>query len=96
MQYAKVHPLDPQENVSDGMTFEPMGSREVLEIQDYCEAPKCLNKVPRLPLQTAEMRRNSTIKCLQDMLQESLSDVSSSVDSCTTGFDNESDFEVLV
>lgn len=86
MQYAKVHPLDPQENISDGKTYEPKGSREVAD----GKALKCLNQVPRLPLQTAKTGRNSSIKCLQDMLQESQSEVSSSVDSCSP------DFEVIV
>ncbi|KAL5785199.1 hypothetical protein ACOSQ2_007591 [Xanthoceras sorbifolium] len=92
--HAKVHPFDPQEDIHGGITDEPKACQEVTEIQDYRKALKDSNQVPRLQLHTPVlMRRNSTIKCLQDMLEESQSDNSTSVDSCSIDFDEESDFE---
>ncbi|KAJ0091794.1 hypothetical protein Patl1_25043 [Pistacia atlantica] len=89
--YAKVHPLDPQENISDGKTYEPKGSREVSD----SKALKCLNQVSRLPLRTAKPGRNSSVKCLQDMLQESQLDVSSSVDSCPADFEEKLEISLI-
>lgn len=87
MLYAKVQPLD--NDITEAC-------RKLPEIQEYGKDIKNLDEVPRLPLHTAGWRKNSSIKCLHDMLQESQSDRSTTVGSCSTGFWEESDTEVIV
>ncbi|KAJ4722163.1 RING-type E3 ubiquitin transferase [Melia azedarach] len=86
---AKVHPLDTREDITDGTTDEIKARREVPEIQDYYKAINHFDQVPGLPPQSARLRRNSSIKCLHDMLQESQSDRSISVYSRSTDFEEE-------
>ncbi|KAK2645809.1 hypothetical protein Ddye_021004 [Dipteronia dyeriana] len=82
IQYAKVHPFESAK-----------GCEEAPEAEDYRKALISSHRVPRLQLHTAVLRSNSSIKCIQDMLEETQSDNSSPVDSCSIDFDDqESDF----
>lgn len=91
-----MHPLDTREDITDGTTDEIKARREVPEIQDYYKAINHFDQVPGLPPQSARLRRNSSIKCLHDMLQESQSDRSISVYSRSTDFEEERESGVIV
>lgn len=96
MLYAKVHPLDPQEDVTNDTTVGTKACRKIPDIQEYGKDIKILDEVPRLQLRTAGLRKKSSTKCLYDMLQESESDRSTTVGSCSTEIEEESDSEVIV
>lgn len=85
MQYAKVHPVNMQEDIHNGRMDEHNGFwKEDLDIQDKGEAVKYWEQVSR----HAEMSRNSSIKCLQDILEEPQSDNISAVDFCFSDFED--------
>ncbi|KAK1592606.1 hypothetical protein Q3G72_027625 [Acer saccharum] len=93
MQYAKVHPFDPQEVINGGITDEPAKRcEEAPKAEDYLKALISSDQVPRLQLHTAVLKSNSSIKCVQDMLEEIQSDNSTPVDSCSIDFDDEESY----
>ncbi|KAI9194693.1 hypothetical protein LWI28_008253 [Acer negundo] len=94
MQYAKVHPFDPQKDINGGITDEPAKRcEEAPKAEVYRKALISSDQVPRLQLHSAVLRSNSSIKCIQDMLEETQSDNSTPVDLCSIDFDEESYFE---
>ncbi|KAK3189543.1 hypothetical protein Dsin_029104 [Dipteronia sinensis] len=98
MQYAKVHPFDPQQDINGGVTDEPAKrceetlEEEAPEAEDYRKALISSDQVPRLQLHNAVQRSNSSIKRIQDMLEETQSDNSTPVDSCSIDFDDQENY----
>ena len=74
-----MHPLDSQD-VIDKTTKKHKASNEVPEFEDHRKAGICLDKLSKFQVHNRELKENSSIRCLQDML-ESESDTSTSVDS---------------
>ncbi|GAV74923.1 WD40 domain-containing protein [Cephalotus follicularis] len=79
--YEKLHPLDPGENETGGKRGNAKASGDILGLQDYSKAYKHLEDIPKLQIHYAELKRNPSVKSLQDMLQESRSDTPTSVGS---------------
>ncbi|KAA8527444.1 hypothetical protein F0562_034841 [Nyssa sinensis] len=86
--FAKVHPLDPQEYITDDQTEKSKAPIEIPEFQEHRKALANLDQV-----NNGNITRNPNVKCLQDMLQEYLSDVPISVDSCNDSSADDGDFE---
>ena len=95
IQFEKVHPLDPQEDISKSMTNETQASRKDKESQIHSKAIKDWDHIPGLQLQSLQLYRNKSIKHLQDVLKESQSDTPTSVNLGYIDFEDEYDLEVI-
>lgn len=85
LQFEKVHPFDPQENVRDEMAVQVKDISEQIPFQDHRKTVTDWERICK--------RRASDIKCVQDVLKEShsVTPVSSYAD-----FEEEKDLEVLI
>lgn len=89
-----MHPLDPQD-VIDEMEKKPKAPNEVPEFEDHRKASsRCLDQLSKFQVHSGELKRNSSIRRLQDML-ESQSDTQSSVDSCYNDSVYDSDMVIV-
>lgn len=91
MQFEKVHPLDPQENIPAASAEESNAHPYIPQLQDQKTALANLDKFI-----AGDMTKTSNIKCLQDILEESQSNTPISSDSCNSDFVEEDDFEVTL
>uniref|UniRef100_A0A5B7B9C4 Putative E3 ubiquitin-protein ligase LIN-1 isoform X2 n=1 Tax=Davidia involucrata TaxID=16924 RepID=A0A5B7B9C4_DAVIN len=73
--FVKVHPLEPQEYITDDKVEESKASMEITEFHR-----KALTNLDQVG--NGNITRSSNVKCLQDMLQESQSESPISVDLC--------------
>lgn len=80
-----MHPLDHQEDIIKTMAYETQSSVNDKEDQVCSKAIEDRDHIRRLQLLEMELNRNESIKCLQDVLDESQSD--------TQDFEDEYDSE---
>ncbi|PPR88952.1 hypothetical protein GOBAR_AA31723 [Gossypium barbadense] len=73
-KFDKVHPLDHQEDIIETMAYETQSSVNDKEDQVRSKAIEDRDHIRRLQLRRMELNRNESIKCLQDVLDESQSD----------------------
>ncbi|XVF62574.1 hypothetical protein PTKIN_Ptkin09bG0019300 [Pterospermum kingtungense] len=92
-KFEKVHPLDPQDDITNSMRFGTEASRNDKENQIQSNAMKDWDHIPRLQLPSLQPYRTKSIKCLQDMLKESQSDTSTPVNSGFMDFEHDDDLE---
>ncbi|XP_024194491.1 putative E3 ubiquitin-protein ligase LIN-1 isoform X1 [Rosa chinensis] len=91
--YEKVHPFDPQEDI--GIEDELKQSIHISEFEEYGKSKNDLNQATEFHVKTRELQRNSNIKRLQDLLNDSQSDTPTSVDSCSDYSDYDIESEVI-
>lgn len=94
IQYEKVHPVDPQDVITESMKNETQASTKAKENHVLCKAIKDWDHIPRLQLQSMQLYRDTSSKRLQDVLKESQSDTPS-VNSGFIDFEDEYDLEVI-
>ncbi|XP_017975654.1 PREDICTED: putative E3 ubiquitin-protein ligase LIN-1 isoform X1 [Theobroma cacao] len=92
IQYEKVHPVDPQDVITESMKNETQASTKAKENHVLCKAIKDWDHIPRLQLQSMQLYRDTSSKRLQDVLKESQSDTPS-VNSGFIDFEDEYDLE---
>ncbi|KAA3456214.1 WD40 domain-containing protein [Gossypium australe] len=73
-KFDKVHPFDHQEDIIETMAYETQSSVNGKEDQVRSKAIEDRDHIRRLQLRRMELNRNESIKCLQDVLDESQSD----------------------
>ncbi|OMO53646.1 hypothetical protein CCACVL1_28482 [Corchorus capsularis] len=93
LKYEKVHPLDPEENISESITYDTQTSGKDKEKKVHNEDVNDWDHIPRLQLQAKQLDRNTSIKRLQDMLKDSQSDTPTSANSGYLDFEDEYDLE---
>lgn len=91
MQHQKVHPFDPQQDTGGGMEEELKTSIYIPEFEEYEETTKDLDQATHFDVNN--FLSSSSIKRLQDMLDDYQSDMRTSVDSCSefSAYDIESE-----
>ncbi|XVE82157.1 hypothetical protein DITRI_Ditri15bG0124200 [Diplodiscus trichospermus] len=92
-KFEKVHPIDPQEDITKSRTYETQASGKDKENQIHSKAVKDWDHIPRLQLQSMQPYRNKSIKRLHDVLKEHQSDTPTPITSGYIDFDDEYDFE---
>lgn len=93
MQYGKVHPFNSQEDIA--IEDELKQSIHISEFEEYGKSKNDLNQATEFHVKTRELQRNSSIKRLQDLLNDSQSDTPTSVDSCSDYSDYDIESEVF-
>lgn len=89
-----MHPLDPQD-IIDEMVEKPKAASEVPEFEDHRKDGRSSDQLSKFQVHNGELKRNSSIRCLQDLLKESQSDTPTSEDSCYNDSQSGSDMEVI-
>ncbi|TXG71714.1 hypothetical protein EZV62_000293 [Acer yangbiense] len=85
MQYAKVHPFDPQKDINGGVTDEPAKRcKEAPEAEDYRKALISSDQVPRLQLHTAVLRKSYFEENMEFTIMNLRACCSSSGSECNT------------
>ncbi|KAI5349502.1 PREDICTED: putative E3 ubiquitin-ligase [Prunus dulcis] len=89
--HRKVHPFDPQQDTGGGMEEELKTSIYIPEFEEYEKTTKDLDQATHFDVNN--FLGSSSIKRLQEMLDDSQSDMRTSVDSCSefSAYDNESE-----
>ncbi|XP_050372846.1 putative E3 ubiquitin-protein ligase LIN-1 isoform X3 [Argentina anserina] len=89
--YGKVHHFDPQEDIL--IEDELKTSIHISELEEYVKPTNVFNQATELNVKTREPLRHSSIKRLQDVLNDSQSDSPTSVESCShhSAYDIESE-----
>lgn len=89
-----MHSLDPQDAI-DEMSKKPKAASEVSKFEDHRKANRSSDQRSKFQVHKGELKRNSSIRCLQDLLKESQSSTPTSEDSCYNDSESDSDMEVI-